>query len=245
MSRCQSVRDLFSDSLEGALTPEEAKRVQDHLAECDECRGLYEEMSNILGAAEDFAHIEPPSSLEAEISSSPCRRWLGLLYSAVDREISDVNLDRLFQHLEGCEGCRRAWSDLTLIHQAGQALEPPAHLLSRCLRPQRRLSGQRILGRRTATAAAYMLAILASFVLGNPVTQARYDATQAVQRVSAAFDSEVAGVANTGRGEARMMLWRAVSFGRRAAETVRTTWSELTDDPVPGDPSEDHKETPS
>ena len=142
MSACRSLRDLFSQSIEGTLAAEEETRLRDHLTECDECRDLYDEMSEILAAVGGLAEVEPPPRLAVEISSSPCRRWLGLLFSAVDREISEANLDRLFQHLEKCEGCRRAWSDLTLMHQAGQALEPPDHLLAACLRPKRRSRGR-------------------------------------------------------------------------------------------------------
>ena len=100
MSTCQSLRDLFSLSLDGTLTPEDEARLQDHFAECPECRELYDGMGDILTTVGGLAEVEPPPRLAVEISSSPCRRWLGLLFSAVDREISEANLDRLFQHLE-------------------------------------------------------------------------------------------------------------------------------------------------
>ncbi len=182
-----------------------------------------------------MADLSPPSHLDDEISSSPCRRWLGLLFSAVDREISEPNLDRLFRHLEACEGCRRAWADLSLIHQISDAIEPPQHLLALCVRPRRRQTTHSILGRRTATAAAYALAILASLVLGNPVSLARHEAAETVQKVSAAVGADLDGVARTSRGEARVMLWRALTLGRRAADAVNMTWSRLTGRPENSD----------
>ena len=58
-------------------------------------------------------------------------------------------------------------------------------------------------------------------VIGNPVTLARSGAGEAVGRVAEAVSTEVSGVAEQGRGEARIMLWRVWKWGERKVEAVR------------------------
>ncbi len=247
MNTCDLTRERFSLYLEGELEPDEIITFENHIETCSECRETLAGLREILDIGRTMADLEPPAHLRAEVADSPCRRWLGLLFSAIDREISESNLDRLFQHLESCPSCRRAWSDFSLIHQIGDALIPPDHLLSRCLRPRRPFSARRVLGQRTATAAAYSLAILASLAIGNPVTIARYEASAPMQQASALFKDGMSGAAETGRSEAKVMLWRAMNHGQRAADAARSTWSRLTDQPDSGDTAnaDDSKETTS
>jgi predicted anti-sigma-YlaC factor YlaD len=147
---------------------------------------------------------------------------LGLLFQAVDREISQHNLERLLTHLEACPSCRRTWQDLTLVHQVSEAMEPSQYLLTRCIAArEKRPEVRPILNRRMATAAAYFLAVLTSLVIGNPVTLARSGAGDAVGRVAEAVSTEVSSVAEQGRGEARIMLWRVWKWGERKVEAVR------------------------
>lgn len=229
MSACTPIREHFSAYLEGDLEIGEITLVESHLETCTECRETLDSLREILDIGQGLAELEPPAQLRAEVADSPCRRWLGLLFSAIDREISETNLDRLFQHLENCPSCRSAWGDLSLIHQVSDALQPPDHLLARCLRPRRPFSTRKVLGRRTATAAAYSLAILASLAIGNPVTLARYEASTPIQHVNALFETGVSDARQTGRSEARVMLWRAMNLGQRAADAARSTWSRWTD----------------
>jgi len=229
MNACTEIREFFSAYLEGDLESGEITTVEHHLEVCSECREILDSLRDILEISGTLADLQPPAQLKAEVADSPCRRWLGLLFSAIDREISEANLDRLFQHLEDCPSCRSAWGDLSLIHQVSDALEPPHHLLARCLRPRRPFSARKVLGRRTATAAAYSLALLASLAIGNPVTLARYEASTPLQQVGALFENGVSGATQTGRSEARVMLWRAMNLGQRAADAARSTWSRWTD----------------
>lgn len=216
MLSCTDVRDLFSLYLDGELEEEKACAVRDHLADCSECTELTETMELIAGVGAALAGVEPPDHLAGDLQASPCRRWMGLLFQAVDREISQHNLERLLTHLEACPSCRRAWQDLTLIHQVSEAMEPPPHLVNLCIRAREKRPGVRpILNRRLATAAAYLLAVLTSLIIGNPVTLAR---SQAVANVVTA---EVSDVAEQGRGEARIMLWRVWKWGERKVEAVR------------------------
>jgi predicted anti-sigma-YlaC factor YlaD len=166
--------------------------------------------------------LEPPEHLGADLQASPCRRWMGLLFQAVDREISQHNLERLLTHLEACPICRRAWQDLTLIHQVSEAMEPPPYLVNLCIRARVKRPVMRpILNRRMATAAAYLLAVVTSLIIGNPVTLARSQAGTTVGRVVDVVSAEVSEAAEEGRGEARIMLWRVWKWGERKVEAVR------------------------
>jgi len=216
MLSCTAVRDLFSLYFDGELEEEKAYAVRDHLADCKECTELAETMELIAGAGALLADVEPPDHLAGDLQASPCRRWMGLLFQAVDREISHHNLERLLTHLEACPACRRAWQDLTLIHQVSEAMEPPPYLVNLCIRArEKRPKVRPILNRRIATAAAYVLAVLTSLIIGNPVTLARS------QAVADAVSTEVSVVAEQGRGEARIMLWRVWKWGERKVEAVR------------------------
>jgi predicted anti-sigma-YlaC factor YlaD len=234
MSGCTDIRDLLSLYVEGELEEERAVNVRDHLAGCEDCAGILETLESIVGAGSALDDLEPPDHLLSDLASSPCTRWLGLLFQAVDREISQHNLERLLTHLEACPSCRRTWQDLTLVHQVSDAMEPSQYLLKRCIAArEKRPEARPLLNRRMATAAAYFLAVLTSLVIGNPVTLARSGAGEAVGRVADVVSTEVSDVAEQGRGEARIMLWRVWKWGERKVEAVRDLVSrdEKADEP--------------
>jgi predicted anti-sigma-YlaC factor YlaD len=248
MSDCRSIQDQFVDRMDGALDDAASAVFDEHVAGCSECSELWEITLEVSGDATIMVDLEPPEHLGQEIAGSPCRRWLGMLFAAVDREITDDNLERLLTHLESCPACRRTWSDMTLVHQIGEALAPPEHLMDICLNPRlRRPRKPWVLGRRTATAAAYVLAVLTTIAVGNPVSLARYDAASAVEIVANTVGNEVEAAASSGRGEARVLLWRAMQWGERAADTVRTAVDRLRPgrDADDTDSSDSSKETPS
>jgi predicted anti-sigma-YlaC factor YlaD len=222
MSGCSDVRDLLCAYLEGELEEQRMLEVREHLAGCEDCTGILETLESIAEAGATLEALEPPDHLLADLASSPCTRWLGLLFQAVDHEISQHNLERLLTHLEACPSCRRTWQDLTLIHQVSEAMEPSRYLLRQCIAAREKRPAVRpILNRRMATAAAYFLAVLTSLVIGNPVTLARSGAGEAVERVAEVVTTEVSDVAEHGRGEARIMLWRLWKWGERKVEIVR------------------------
>jgi predicted anti-sigma-YlaC factor YlaD len=246
MLSCTDARDLLSLYLDSELEEEKACAVRDHLADCGECTGLAETMELITGAGADLAGLEPPEHLGADLQASPCRRWMGLLFQAVDREISQHNLERLLTHLEACPACRRAWQDLTLIHQVSEAMEPPPYLVNLCIRAREKRPGMRpILNRRMATAAAYLLAVLTSLIIGNPVTLARSQAGTTVGRVVGVVSAEVSEAAEEGRGEARIMLWRVWKWGESKVEAVRdfVSKNDEHDNSGAGDNAEDQGES--
>jgi predicted anti-sigma-YlaC factor YlaD len=215
VSGCDRIRELLAAAVDAPLASGEARRVEEHLDRCDDCRSWAEDLRawrDDLVAAGDG--LEPPDGLGAAIASSPCHRWLSLLFEAVDHRISDANLERLLGHLDRCPDCRGAWTDLTLLHQTGEILEPADHLTAACVAaPWRKRRTVRLLERRTVVAAAYILAVTASLVVGNPVLIARTSPPETVEQVAAE-------VATDGRGEARVMLWRVWQAATRGAAAV-------------------------
>jgi anti-sigma factor RsiW len=223
MDRCTDLRELLSLYLEGELEPDQACRVQEHLETCGECADLATTVSQIMDSGAVLEALEPPEDLGPDLAETPCRLWLGLLFQAVDHEISQHNLERLLSHLESCASCRRTWQDMTLMHQVGEAVQPSQYLLKRCINArERRPKSVPILNRRLATAAAYLLAVMTSLIIGNPVTLARSQAVPAVEKVADVVSSEVAEVAQQGRGEIRVMLWRVWKWGENKADAVRS-----------------------
>ncbi|MCU0303802.1 MAG: zf-HC2 domain-containing protein [Thermoanaerobaculales bacterium] len=229
MTPCSEIRELFAAVLEHEAGDDEAARVRAHVAGCAECAQLLGAMASVVGPEALLEGLEPPARLAEEIAASPCRRWLGLLHQAVDREITETNLERLLTHLESCATCRRAWHDLTLIHQVSDAMVPPKHLLARCIRARDAIARIAILPRRTATAAAYLLALAASLAIGNPAIIAQDLQETATEQVSRAA-SEVGEVAAHGRGEVRVALWRAMRWGESRIDVVRGWIDELRND---------------
>jgi predicted anti-sigma-YlaC factor YlaD len=227
MNRCDDIRVLFSAVLEREATEDEAARVVEHTRGCPECAELFETMSVIVDSGDHLAELDPPAQLGSEIADSPCRRWLGLLYQAVDRDISQHNLERLFGHLEQCESCRQVWYDMTLIHQVGEVMQPPGHLVYACIQVRNAVRRIAILPRRTATAAAYVLALLASLAIGNPTIVAQDLQASAAEQMSRAATG-VSEVAASGRGEARVALWRVLRWGETRIDTARSWLGRLT-----------------
>jgi predicted anti-sigma-YlaC factor YlaD len=218
MSRCDEIRERLSAYLDGELEARDARDVERHLAGCQECADLGLALELVSEAVTPFRHLAPPPHLEADLVASPCRRWLGLLMSAIDRDIDKQDLDRLLGHLEGCPSCTRIWTDLALVHQVSEAMLPPAGLAERCAAVRRQPRVRRIISRRAAVAAAYALAVLASLVVGNPVSIAR---SPVVQRVASSVTEEVGVVAEEGRGELRVMMWRAWRWGNSQVAAIR------------------------
>lgn len=73
MANCEQYWDLISYSLDGALTEEEQRRLDRHLAQCPDCRALWEQLSGLDGAlmeleapAPDFADRVMAAAAETE-----------------------------------------------------------------------------------------------------------------------------------------------------------------------------------
>jgi predicted anti-sigma-YlaC factor YlaD len=227
MSRCDDIRERLSSYLDGELEAGDVRDVERHLAECTECADLRHALGFVSETVRHLQKLEPPPRLTAELVASPCRHWLGLLMSAIDREVDNENLDRLLGHLEKCPSCTRIWTDLSLVHQVGEAMLPPAGLVERCVAARSTPRVRPVMSRRAAVAAAYALAVVASLLVLNPVSIAR---SPDVQRVAATVTEEVNLVAEEGRGELRVMVWRAWQWGNRQVAAVRELLRPESDD---------------
>ena len=235
MNRCDRIRELLPSFVEGRLEPRDVEAVEAHLETCGACRETVEALRLVGSAGSLVEAITPPAHLEEALTATPCARWLGMLHSAVDHELEPSSLARLLGHLETCEGCRRAWDDLTLIHQVGAAMTPPADLEHRC----RNLGNlgrreSRILGFRTATAVAYLLAVLTTLLLGNPVTLARNE-SGIFHQAKTVVRETVTTVTDESRGEIRLMLWRTWQWGRQQATVLRELVTGSGNDTTPAE----------
>jgi len=226
MSSCDVWREYFGEAIEEGSV--RAPGFVEHLEDCDDCRSLFEVYTDLFSDSPWLAELPAPAGLASVVSGSPCARWLRRLYAAVDRESAEADLGALFDHLESCSECRRVWVDFSLIREVGECLKAPDGLVEACLRHQRPRRIRPVLGRMTASAAAYFLAVLASLVIGNPVTFARYNqATATVQQIRAVVSPEVSAVAVSGRGELRVMLWRCLLWGEQQMKTIEDAWTEI------------------
>lgn len=230
MSGCEHFRELLCTSLDGPLEAADERDLRHHLHGCAGCRELADAMTLVSEAGTGLGRLDPPRDLHDRITGSACRRWQSLLFRAVDEDIDEDSLECLLTHLEECEACSSLWADLTLVRQVGGCLEPPAHLRQRCIWGIKKNLPMPVIGRRTAVAVAYALTVMATLVVGNPVTLARNPAAETLRTVAGTVSEEVAEVTDDGRGELRVMLWRAWTWTRSTADTARELLSNLEND---------------
>jgi anti-sigma factor RsiW len=65
--KCREVVELMTDYLEGALSPEDRARFEDHIAGCDGCRAYLEQLRETRKMAGRLASEPVPESLQAEL----------------------------------------------------------------------------------------------------------------------------------------------------------------------------------
>lgn len=99
MAYCNEYTELISAVLDGALSPDQRKELEAHLASCPECAALFKELSALHAALEDLPSVEPPAELKARIMEAvaaekvvpfaprkndrPSHRWRWLTSAAV------------------------------------------------------------------------------------------------------------------------------------------------------------------
>lgn len=99
MAYCNEYTELISAALDGALSPDQRKELEAHLASCPECAALFKELSALHAALEDLPPVEPPAELKARIMEAvaaekvvpfpsrkndrPSHRWRWLTSAAV------------------------------------------------------------------------------------------------------------------------------------------------------------------
>lgn len=70
MAHCDEYSELISASLDGALSPAETEKLNAHLAQCPDCRALFEELSTLHAALSDLPPVEVPSGLTERIMAA-------------------------------------------------------------------------------------------------------------------------------------------------------------------------------
>ena len=66
MYTCDQALDLLSARLDGALTPEEAAGLEEHLSHCPDCRALAADLEE-MHAAMPGLYQEPPPELKERV----------------------------------------------------------------------------------------------------------------------------------------------------------------------------------
>lgn len=67
MSDCDKYLDLISAALDGALSPGEARELEDHLSQCPQCRALAMDLREIHAALSALPEEQPPAGLTDRI----------------------------------------------------------------------------------------------------------------------------------------------------------------------------------
>lgn len=67
MAHCDESIELISAALDGALSPEEQTRLEAHLAQCPDCKALYEDLTCIHQNLLDLPPVEVPQGLTERI----------------------------------------------------------------------------------------------------------------------------------------------------------------------------------
>ena len=64
---CEDYTELLSARLDGELTPEEEKTLEDHLNICPECRAVAEDLARIHLSFEDLEPVPAPENFTREV----------------------------------------------------------------------------------------------------------------------------------------------------------------------------------
>ncbi len=220
MSCDPRIRELLPAWAAGELEAAESQAVERHLESCPECRELADRLAAIQAAVEPLRDPEPPRALTADLTSTACERWRLLLFSAMDGAVDEDELEPLLEHLDNCPTCTAVWTALTTARSVLAPLQPPPRLLERCRRIPWAARRRRIPGVRTAAAAAYVLAVAVSLLLGNPVTLARQEMSTAARSVGRTVEAQVQEVKEDGRGELRLVVWKIWRFGEHTVDAI-------------------------
>jgi anti-sigma factor RsiW len=74
MNKCEIFKGLLVGLLDGELTPDEARRINEHLIRCDACRKEYEELRETTGKLAAISFQEPDDVVLAQVWKSPYSR---------------------------------------------------------------------------------------------------------------------------------------------------------------------------
>ena len=93
MAHCDEYMELISASLDGALSPAEAEKLNAHLAQCPECRALSEELTALHAALSDLPPVEVPSGLTERIMAAVAAEQV-LPFTPAEKKKSSIRWQR-------------------------------------------------------------------------------------------------------------------------------------------------------
>ena len=70
MAHCEDYIELISAGLDGALSPAEAEALNAHLAQCPDCRALYDDLAALHAGLAELPFAEPPAELPERIMAA-------------------------------------------------------------------------------------------------------------------------------------------------------------------------------
>lgn len=74
MNNCEQFKGLIVGLLDGELSPDEARRINEHLGRCASCRNEYEELRETSGRLAAVSFHEPTDAVLAQVWKSPYSR---------------------------------------------------------------------------------------------------------------------------------------------------------------------------
>jgi anti-sigma factor RsiW len=74
MNNCESFKGLLVGLLDGELTPDETRQINDHLTRCAACRAEYEQLRETTGKLNAISFREPTDVVLAQVWNSPFSR---------------------------------------------------------------------------------------------------------------------------------------------------------------------------
>jgi hypothetical protein len=74
MNHCEPFKGLLVGLLDGELTPDETRQINDHLTRCAACRDEYEQLRETTGKLSAITYQEPDDVVLAQIWKSPFSR---------------------------------------------------------------------------------------------------------------------------------------------------------------------------
>jgi anti-sigma factor RsiW len=74
MNNCEPFKGLLVGLLDGELTPDETRQINEHLTRCAACRKEYEELRETTGKLTAISFQEPTDAVLAQVWKSPFSR---------------------------------------------------------------------------------------------------------------------------------------------------------------------------
>lgn len=174
--------DLVRENLESAVAGELEVELRRHLEECAGCREAVRRAAQPGEGGAVLHTLRAPAELKARLKAMTrlrreCEEALERFSPALDGELEAADRSELLLHLRTCPACQAAWEAMATLREVGSLTRAPARTRAAlAIRPDYRIAvrrRRRPFDLRLATAAAYLLAALTVFLLGNPAQVAR------------------------------------------------------------------------